>query len=153
MSSDSMDPCRDDPRAACTGAISPRLKRHVGCCHTTNVASSRAALVSKIPKRTMHQHQPPPPFITGQRNLLRIPNPIFIFKTKEASLETAPADGAVACNQDNQRAPPTGRSKNDDGCSETTAARALVSRQPALRQLPTPTTFPSLPPRKNCLSE
>ena len=34
MPSDSMDPCRDDPRAACTGAISPRLKRHVGYCHT-----------------------------------------------------------------------------------------------------------------------
>ena len=37
MFSGSMDPCRDDPRVACTGAISPRLKRHVGCCHTTNV--------------------------------------------------------------------------------------------------------------------
>ena len=30
---------------------------------------------------------------------------------KEASLETAPAGGAVACKQVNQRAPPTGRSK------------------------------------------
>ena len=43
--------------------------------------------------------------------------------------------------------------KNDDGCSETTAARVSVSRQPALRQPPTPPPFSSLPPRKNCLSE
>ena len=118
MSSDSMDPCRDDPQAACTGAISPRLKRHVGCCHTTNVASRAGSFVSKIPKRTMHQNQS---FITIHHlekspaiyplSIKRIPNPIYIFKIKEASLETAPAGGAVACKQDNQRAPPTGRSK------------------------------------------
>jgi hypothetical protein len=39
-----------------------------------------------------------------------IANPIFIFKTNKTSLETAPAGGAVTCKQDNQRAPPTGRS-------------------------------------------
>jgi hypothetical protein len=50
--------------------------------------------------------------VTNHRRkfLVGIPNPIFIFKTKEASIETAPAGGAAACKQDNQRAPPTGRS-------------------------------------------
>jgi hypothetical protein len=58
----------------------------------------------------MHQHRSPFT-ITGEKTEIPgIPNPIFIFKTKEASLETAPAGGAVACKQDNQRAPPTGRS-------------------------------------------
>jgi hypothetical protein len=60
-------------------------------------------------ERTMHQNRSPP-FTIHQRNLLGIPNPIFIFKTKEASLETAPAGGAVACKQSIPRAPPTGRS-------------------------------------------
>jgi hypothetical protein len=53
----------------------------------------------------MHQHQS---FTIHRRNFLRIPNPIFIFKTKEASLETASAGGAVACKQDNQGPRPQG---------------------------------------------
>jgi hypothetical protein len=103
MFSGSMDPCRDDPRVACTGAISPRLKRHVGCCHTTNVTPHEQPLFL-LPKELCIN--------TGhQRNLLGIPNPIFIFKTKEASLETAPAGGAVACKQDNQGPRPQGGQK------------------------------------------
>jgi hypothetical protein len=50
MFSGSMDPCRDDPRVACTGAISPRLKRHVGCCHTTNVTPHEQPFSKFLPK-------------------------------------------------------------------------------------------------------
>ena len=45
----------------------------------------------------------------------RIPNPIFIFKTKEASLETAPAGGAVACKQDKPKGPAHRAVKNVSG--------------------------------------
>ena len=69
----------------------------------------------KLPKERCINTSRHSPF-TIRRNLLRIPNPIFIFKTKESSLETAPAGGAVACKQDNQRAPPTGRSKCPQRC-------------------------------------
>ena len=59
----SMDPCRDDPRVACTGAISPRLKRHVGCCHTTNVTPHEQPLFRNSCRKnyastpvTIHHH-------------------------------------------------------------------------------------------------
>ena len=63
-----LSPCRDrdDLRTAYTVAISPGLKRHVGCCQTTDV-TPQAAIVLTCPKErciksetTSHSPEKPP---------------------------------------------------------------------------------------------
>jgi hypothetical protein len=66
MFSGSMDPCRDNPRVACTGAISPRLKRHVGCCHITNVIPHEQPFSKFLPKERCINTGYHSPFITRE---------------------------------------------------------------------------------------
>jgi hypothetical protein len=118
MHSGSTDPCRNDPRAACTGAISPRLNQYAGWCHNYQCDTLTSSHCFKISvERTMHQHRSPFT-IHHSSSLTReiswvYQTTIFIFKTKEASLETAPAGGAVACKQDNQGPRPQGGQRGE----------------------------------------
>jgi hypothetical protein len=127
--SGSTGPCRSDPRAACAGAISHITKaktaRWLLPYHQRSSSHEQPYFFDIPAERTIQHHQS----ITREYPGYTKPN--FHFKTKEASLEAAPAGGAVAYKQSIQRAPPTGRSKRERERERLRSPAAMSGRLPS----------------------